>query len=272
MTNSHATLVDSPNYRILVINMAKNPDRKQYMQQQLACLGLAYNFIQAVDGAAIPADVMAAYRNHTGVFFKPLTTGEVGCYLSHIKAAQFIVDNCLDYALILEDDVTIKPELAPLLTNNTLNTLYNWKAIKVTTAMGRRVVGSINLHGNQKLVRYNKPPKSTLGYFLSLAGAQSLLNNFNGVVTLPIDMQFQHFWLGGFDSLGLTPHLVYTTEPFSSQIGQARKLRKTTLGMFIAKMRYKIHYFISLKLAFNKLPLLKHYLHNTTTNNNTNNI
>lgn len=41
-----------------------------------------------------------------------LVPGEVGCFLSHRRAWQQILDNGLDYALVLEDDVHLAPGFA----------------------------------------------------------------------------------------------------------------------------------------------------------------
>ncbi|WP_367278723.1 glycosyltransferase family 25 protein [Malikia sp.] len=47
-----------------------------------------------------------------GEWFRRLTAGELGCFLSHLRCWQLLVERDLDCALILEDDFAPEPILS----------------------------------------------------------------------------------------------------------------------------------------------------------------
>jgi GR25 family glycosyltransferase involved in LPS biosynthesis len=83
--------------------------------------------VDAVDGRLMSAkQTRANYQPHSHYPRYPFTLlpGEVGCFLSHRKCWQMIVDSGDDYALIVEDDVALNldilgPALALALTHMT---------------------------------------------------------------------------------------------------------------------------------------------------------
>lgn len=85
--------------KIFVINLEKDKDRLDYMANSLS----QFNFknwerIDAVYGKYLP---------DLEKYGKILNPSQIGCYLSHLKTYQKIVDQNLDYGVILEDDVTL---------------------------------------------------------------------------------------------------------------------------------------------------------------------
>ncbi len=72
---------------------------------------------QVVD-AVLGREVVATdgFPLRSGDLWRPkypfaLSAGEVGCFLSHRRAWQMIIDQGLDYALIVEDDLAVDPAL-----------------------------------------------------------------------------------------------------------------------------------------------------------------
>ena len=120
-----------PQVDVFVINLKRSEERKLRMENLLAPLGLKYTFIEAVDGRALSSEEIAdAQHRGRGITEKwpqreALTAGEIGCALSHLKAYRRIVDENLDYACILEDDLCIDHTriLRSLLDTNTLSIL-----------------------------------------------------------------------------------------------------------------------------------------------------
>jgi GR25 family glycosyltransferase involved in LPS biosynthesis len=73
-----------------------------------ASLPLPVNIIDAVDGLKLSdGEISAVYRKnlHRPRYPFELGKAEVGCFLSHRKAWQEILDRGLDAGLIVEDDV-----------------------------------------------------------------------------------------------------------------------------------------------------------------------
>ena len=99
------------NYKVFVINLERSKDRMRFMKQQLDAQGIPFEQISAVDGRLLTDDEIqqATEKPSFPRFYASLSTGEIGCYLSHRLAWQRIIDKELDWALILEDDVELQP-------------------------------------------------------------------------------------------------------------------------------------------------------------------
>lgn len=91
---------------IFIINLKARPNRKKKTQQQLDRFNLKGNFIEAHDGRYLNLDDLEMRgiinRNHEQ---EPLRRGEIGCYLSHLKCWDLILESNAPYGLVLEDDV-----------------------------------------------------------------------------------------------------------------------------------------------------------------------
>lgn len=95
-----------------IINLEEAKDRKEYMKNILVTMSdmFAYSFVSAVDGRRMTEqeiggrfDTALAYKRYG----RPLSGGEVGCTLSHYQCYEKIAKLPQNYALVLEDDITI---------------------------------------------------------------------------------------------------------------------------------------------------------------------
>ena len=91
-----------------IINMKKHTERKKYVEDALKKTIIQnYSFIEAVDGE-IDLDkydfkIMPNWYDNTKD--RTITVGEIGCALSHYKIWEKMVNEKIEKALILEDDV-----------------------------------------------------------------------------------------------------------------------------------------------------------------------
>jgi glycosyl transferase, family 25 len=96
-----------------VINLDRSPDRRVHITAEVNRTGIEYEMITAVDGRLLdlgdPALVDPSLASRC-----PFPAGAAGCALSHVAAYQKLVDDNLDRALILEDDVLLPPDLGSL--------------------------------------------------------------------------------------------------------------------------------------------------------------
>ena len=92
------------------------------MQKQLPILGRTFKRIDAVDGKKLSQQEL----NEKTTFFSRMfsTRSIIGCFLSHNKVWQTIVNSGDNYAIIMEDDCELQPNFQEDLTN-TLNELNN---------------------------------------------------------------------------------------------------------------------------------------------------
>lgn len=105
--------------KTFLINLDRRPDRLMFVKQQLVSLGIAFERVSAVDGSCL-TDAQKAIFNQQRFALeckRKVVDGEIGCALSHQAVWQQMVAENIPYALILEDDVQLKPELASLLAD-----------------------------------------------------------------------------------------------------------------------------------------------------------
>ena len=107
------------NVKIFLINLNRRPDRLQYVQHQMERLNLDFTRISAVDGQFLSMETQSLINIEQFIIEtkKKPVLGELGCALSHRKVWEKIIDENIEYALILEDDVKIKAELLTFLHN-----------------------------------------------------------------------------------------------------------------------------------------------------------
>ena len=102
---------------VFVVSLPDCTDRRKAISQSLQTLGIAFEFVDAVDGRhgldpqyEDQIDRVGAHR--AGYI---LSDAEFGCALSHIHLYRRIVADNLAYALILEDDARPSPKLVEFL-------------------------------------------------------------------------------------------------------------------------------------------------------------
>ena len=123
--------------KIFLINLDRRPDRLQFVASQLNNLQLDFERISAIDGEKINIETLNDIKINNNRHYiersRLLSMGEIGCALSHRLIWKRMLEQNLDYALILEDDVTIDAKLLDILTDKTIrnydfiNLLYMYK-------------------------------------------------------------------------------------------------------------------------------------------------
>lgn len=106
----------------LVINLNRSKERLQKIRARLNELNIGFERIEAFDGSNLSDDeynsLTYPYNHQCRVrFTRELTKGEVGCFISHRKCWQKLVNSNEDYAVILEDDLHISDEAKQFLEN-----------------------------------------------------------------------------------------------------------------------------------------------------------
>ncbi|MEO0693322.1 MAG: glycosyltransferase family 25 protein, partial [Pseudomonadota bacterium] len=105
-------MADTPQLPIFVITLEDCTDRQATISRSLGDLGLAFEFIPAVDGRqGLPEDALAQVNKAAGAakLGRPITDAECAASLSHASVYSRIVEGGLDHALIFEDDAIITP-------------------------------------------------------------------------------------------------------------------------------------------------------------------
>ncbi|XP_062846901.1 procollagen galactosyltransferase 1 [Trichomycterus rosablanca] len=180
---------------VFMINLERRTDRRERMLRALHEQEIEFKIIPAVDGKAMNVTEIHDMGIHMLPGYsdpyhgRPLTKGELGCFLSHYKIWKEIVDRGLKSSLVIEDDlrfeIFFKRRLQNLMSEVEKEGL-DWDLIYI----------------GRKRMQVDHPEKSvpnihnlvvadysywTLGYMMSLQGAKKLLNVEPLSKMLPVD-------------------------------------------------------------------------------------
>lgn len=213
-------------HSILLINLDKSTDRFAHCQQELAKVQLKAERISAVYGADLSQQQLAQAYSYQlpGAYHKALNPGEVGCYLSHRKAWQRIIDQQLDFAIILEDDFIINGDL-PGAIEQISKLTTPWDYIKLAEHQRKRSAIASQPLGDFTLVNYRKVPARTCAQAVSLSGAKKLLAH-SQPFKRPVDIDLQHWWEKSLHLYGLTPCPIEPKKNTASEIDKLAKRNK----------------------------------------------
>ncbi|XP_024919938.1 procollagen galactosyltransferase 1 isoform X2 [Cynoglossus semilaevis] len=180
---------------VFMINLQRRTDRKERMLRTLYQQEIACKVIAAVDGKAMNISEVQAMGIHMLPGYsdpyhgRPLTKGELGCFLSHYKIWEEIVERQLHTSLVIEDDLRFEV----FFKRRLMNLMYeveeeglDWDLIYI----------------GRKRMQVDHPEKAvpnvhnlveadysywTLGYMISLQGAEKLLKAEPLKRILPVD-------------------------------------------------------------------------------------
>lgn len=197
--------------QVFVINLARCGDRLAFMKGQL---GERFERIDAVVGAAVPERLAPQFASTAA-----LTSGEIGCYASHLLAAEQIVARGLPFALIMEDDVEVGLDFFEVAERAIAQCPPGWDEISLCGArLGKGIHKAVGTVDSRRLVKFFRAPKGLGAYLLSYNGALRLLSPRRRFRPVDVDM---HYSCGmDWDSYGVVPPPSRQVELIASTIGK----------------------------------------------------
>jgi glycosyl transferase family 25 len=223
---------------IFVINLDRNPDRLAFIRRQLETFGLSFERLSAVDGATLTTSQVGLLsgggRRWNGDYFRPLTSGEVGCYASHRACWQRIVDRRLPAALVLEDDVELSATFAGLLP--AVSRLSDRFEYILLSNHRRGFIRLETIDGAHAVVAFSRPPARSVAQVISASGARKLLERVPPYLR-PIDIDLQFPWeIGELEIVSVWPPPArHPDQGFRSEI---RSRTKLPVPVGLAKIRF----------------------------------
>ncbi|XP_038614151.1 procollagen galactosyltransferase 2 [Tachyglossus aculeatus] len=180
---------------IFMINLKRRKDRRDRMLRTLYEQEIEVKIVEAVDGKALNTsqlkalniDMLPGYRDPYSS--RPLTRGEIGCFLSHYSIWKEVIDRDLEKTLVIEDDVRFEHQ-------------FKKKLIKLMDDIDRVQLDWELIYIGRKRMQVQEPEKAvpnvvnlveadysywTLGYVISLEGAQKLVGADPFGKMLPVD-------------------------------------------------------------------------------------
>jgi glycosyl transferase family 25 len=196
---------DKQYIEVLVISLERSLERRKRVEEQLSKTSINWRFLDAVDGYAL-ARMPFSYKQAKVKRLQgyELTPGEVGCYLSHIKAWESCVAN-QKITLVFEDDFLLNAEFEVVL-NDLLNIQHKWDLVRLSGIYQTedRLLANRELYS---LVQNLGEPCGTASYVLNPRAASILLKNTADIYE-PVDHFLEHFNKHGLRCLAAKPYPV----------------------------------------------------------------
>lgn len=226
-----------------VINLKYADKRWKRIRENLESLKIPYTRIEGVYGDKLPDNIDGYNQIRYNITHgKKTNKREIGCYFSHIKALRTFLQTEDDYALILEDDITLPDNIMTLL-NATLPHAINWDIIRLSSFTNGKHLKFAQLPEGYSLSYNVKVLKNTGAYFLNRHAAECIIKKMLPMY-LPYDVALDQEWHYGFKAACITPLPVQLNEELPGQIPPAKKIklfRATTFKYFHAIRHVQRH-------------------------------
>jgi glycosyl transferase family 25 len=189
---------------IYVINLDRDVERMASLAGNLQALALPFERISAVLGKEEPnweqlvdAELYAS-RNR-----EPMPRpGEVGCYLSHLKAMEEFLRTDALWCVILEDDVEVRPECVEVLA--ALDAKDDWDLVKLFCFHYGMPMRKRALTPTHHLVVHLTRTTSSAAYAVNRRAAETLLKSMRPI-SEQVDHALERPWETGLPVRGVRP-------------------------------------------------------------------
>jgi glycosyl transferase family 25 len=189
---------------IFVINLDRDVERMDALTRSLERLALPFERVSAVLGKEVPdweqlvdAELYAA-RNRRAM----PRAGEVGCYLSHLKAMETFLRTDAPWCVILEDDVEVGPECVAVLA--ALGRQDDWDLAKLFCFHSGLPVRKRALTATHHLVVHLTRTTSSAAYAVNRRAAKTLLKSMRPI-SGQVDHALERPWETGLRVRGVRP-------------------------------------------------------------------
>lgn len=230
-------------YATYLINLDKSTQRLDACTKEFAKQNITFERISAVYGADLSSEELALAYNPCApdAHYKVLGVGEVGCFLSHRKVWQAIIDAELDFAVVLEDDIHLTGVSFAKMIEAIKQIDRPWYYIKI---LGVREPSHL-LRSQEidqfMLSTFQKVPARTGAQIVSREGAARLLKT-TAPFYRPVDLDLQYWWEKNIFVDVLHPYVFAVNQNETSDI-DAQKSRKKSAKKPIKRIFDRIKYY-----------------------------
>lgn len=177
---------------VRLINLASSTERLSLFAAQADREGMPFERVDAVDmrgKQTTPEQNAAALRSYG----RALGAGEVGCFLSHIKAMEAFLATDADVLLICEDDAELVPGFWRVVQDVAQDLVHprapDWWMVCLGNSPKRKYRTPLCDYGKFSLVRALSYPVLSHAQLVSREGAASLVP-YKTRVEMPVDQVF----------------------------------------------------------------------------------
>jgi len=235
---------------VFVINLERDRERRRHMTELLGRLGLAAEFVTAVDGRALSDADRSSYDRTRAlrVYGVEMMDTEIACFLSHRRLYERILRDGIEAALIMEDDVRVEPTLPAVLDGLLAAAHIDWAVVRLDSKrsqviepprqgkfLGARVA---DLPAGAGLYRLRTHVLGVGAYLIRREGARRMLE-YGRRIFMPIDQTMDRYWENGILPFVVRPFQVHQAEDFGSSTG-VRALDRRSVQPFGVRVRRRL--------------------------------
>jgi len=222
--------------RTYVINLDGGAGRLESVSRMLASFDMGFERVPAFDGRRLDLQEVADYDAARAERYmgRSLVGAEIGCYRSHLAAAEQFLRSEAPYGLVFEDDVLLRCNPIELL-EQALPVLEgidkDWMLLniganksKITTPVSSHEAGGFRT----SLVAAHYFPMMACAIVWSREGARQFVES-HGKIFAPVDNYFRYWLTRAGHGYALWPAPVTTTDA-ESQIAAADGRKRSAYG------------------------------------------
>lgn len=167
-------IIDCP---VFIINLERSKLRRDFILKYLSSLGIEATIFPAVEGNKLDLAELEKnkiYDNDAALeaFSRPLSMPEIGCTMSHIGIYHKIIDEGIEKALVLEDDVIFCDDIDQHFTALIDEVPDDWELIQLYYKCQdfTKITDNIVKFRSETCL-----PSGSAGYFINRSGAEKML-------------------------------------------------------------------------------------------------
>lgn len=198
------------------------------MKGLISKVGFTANIVSAVDGKTLTTEQRTRYSSERArrVYGCDMTDSEIACYLSHLSIYSRMVEQRIDTALILEDDISCVADLKPVVDEVLKLPSGSWQVIRLQST--KKSVShpeteegageAVAKAGVREIFRLRTSVLGGCAYLIRLGAAAAMLSRSEHI-DMPIDQTLDRYWENGIIPYVLRPMPVWHEDLFDSEIG-----------------------------------------------------
>lgn len=222
-------------YQIYLLNKTQDTTRLEQFRIQAQRLRQSYARVEALESDEVEEhSEMEHYdaERNASHYYRGLTQSEIATYLSHRRVWKRVLDDDLDFAIVLEDDVLLANSFTYVARTMT-ELESSWDLIKLAEPYARVRSIKVERVGAATLVRYPVIPLGTCAYVISREAAARMLSWSEGFYR-PLDVDMQWCWQPGLTVRGLRPYPVQISHRLGRTAKPVALMRKHQVRRLVA--------------------------------------
>ncbi|HEU0117542.1 MAG TPA: glycosyltransferase family 25 protein [Alphaproteobacteria bacterium] len=208
----------------IVINLVRAADRRVKIEAQFAAFGMPFEILEATDGKLLTNTErnLVDHNRRKAITVYPLTDNEIGCWLSHRRAMERLMESGEPMAAIIEDDAVFSPEFADVMKAIEKQAdRFDFIFLHRKHKRGEIFAPCRELLPGMQLGRIGYAHMGAIAYVVSRKGAEKFLE-YAPRFGHAVDKEIHRYWANGLDIYGLERPIAAQDDGGKSYIEETR--------------------------------------------------